>query len=394
MIYGEELGAGGISTKTIPPQGLNLTLKGGNGKIDCTFTGITSEWLYLGQYYRLIAKPGSAPTSPMDGVQIKDVQVGAIGDAVISASIEGLTNGVQYYVRLYVRGENGWQTSVDAVGTATPTAGLLVADMPVGTLIVDPESKYYNAPIVWKIADIDHHLLDAGYPADAATLISDKAIKLCCFDAKEPNNSDSSRKTSGNNRYIYSNIRQWLNGAASAGNWYGAQHSADAPPTNANVQNNYNEYSADVGFQNGFSAEFRNALLNTAITVGRAAIDGGGTETCIDKMYLASCTEVNLTGSVTCGSRLSIFTDDASRQTSQTPECAANSEKNTYGGYWLRDAYASSTYNVYSCRPSGIYNSQAFYYGYGIRPLCNISKSTLLSPDQNADGTYSIIGFA
>ena len=122
MIYGEELGAGGISTKTLPPQGLNLTLKGGNGKIDCTFTGITSEWLYLGQYYRLIAKPGSAPTSPMDGVQVKDVQVGAIGDAVISASIEGLTNGVQYYVRLYVRGENGWQTSVDAVGTATPMA--------------------------------------------------------------------------------------------------------------------------------------------------------------------------------------------------------------------------------------------------------------------------------
>lgn len=127
MIYGEELGAGGISTKTLPPQGLNLTLKGGNGKIDCTFTGIASEWLYLGQYYRLIAKPGSAPTSPMDGVQIKDVQVGAIGDAVISASITGLTNGVQYYVRLYVRGDNGWQTSVDAVGTATPMAGIALS---------------------------------------------------------------------------------------------------------------------------------------------------------------------------------------------------------------------------------------------------------------------------
>lgn len=132
MIYGEELGGGGISTKTIPPQGLNLTLKGGNGKIDCTFTGITSEWLYLGQYYRLIAKLGSAPTSPMDGVQIKDVQVGAIGDAVISASIEGLTNGVQYYVRLYVRGENGWQTSVDAVGTATPVAGIEISTLAVG----------------------------------------------------------------------------------------------------------------------------------------------------------------------------------------------------------------------------------------------------------------------
>ena len=113
--------SGGVSTKTIPPQGLNLTLKGGNGKIDCTFTGIVSEWLYLGQYYRLIAKPGGAPTSPTDGVAV-DVVVGSVGSATISASITGLINGVQYYVRLYVRGENGWQTSVDAVGTATPQA--------------------------------------------------------------------------------------------------------------------------------------------------------------------------------------------------------------------------------------------------------------------------------
>lgn len=139
MIYGEELGAGGISTKTIPPQGLNLTLKGGNGKIDCTFTGIASQWLYLGQYYRLIAKPGSAPTSPMDGVQVVDVQVGAIGDAVISSSIEGLTNGVQYYVRLYVRGDNGWQTSVDAVGTATPQA-FVIYGVRIDQGNSDPES--------------------------------------------------------------------------------------------------------------------------------------------------------------------------------------------------------------------------------------------------------------
>ncbi|WP_158572948.1 hypothetical protein [Anaerotruncus sp. AF02-27] len=45
MIYGDELGAGGISTKTIPPQGLNLTLKGGNGKSYCTCTGISAQWL-------------------------------------------------------------------------------------------------------------------------------------------------------------------------------------------------------------------------------------------------------------------------------------------------------------------------------------------------------------
>ena len=171
MIYGEELGAGGISTKTLPPQGLNLTLKGGNGKIDCTFTGIASQWLYLGQYYRLIAKPGSAPTSPMDGVQIKDVQVGAIGDAVISASIEGLTNGVQYYVRLYVRGENGWQTSVDAVGTATPVAGIALS-----TIAASDETTEQIIMLPEQGVPVKFILLKHNYENSGASLVYRKDI--------------------------------------------------------------------------------------------------------------------------------------------------------------------------------------------------------------------------
>lgn len=194
MIYGEELGAGGISTKTIPPQGLNLTLKGGNGKIDCTFTGITSEWLYLGQYYRLIAKPGSAPTSPMDGVQIKDVQVGAIGDAVISASITGLTNGVQYYVRLYVRGDNGWQTSVDAVGTATPLAGIEVGTLAVGALI----NMSRNGGV-----QTDHRIVNFGYEdnTDVAVLFSESVLMTAAFYG-----------TFNSNGYSASNLRNVMNG--------------------------------------------------------------------------------------------------------------------------------------------------------------------------------------
>lgn len=402
MIYGDELGAGGISTKTIPPQGLNLTLKGGNGKIDCTFTGIASQWLYLGQYYRLIAKPGSAPTSPMDGVQVKDVQVGAIGDAVISASITGLTNGVQYYVRLYVRGDNGWQTSVDAVGTATPLAGILAGDMSVGTLIVDPESKYYDAPIVWKIADIDHHLLDAGYPVDAVTLITDKIITLKCFDAKEPSNGNSNRRSYGNNRYIYSNIRQWLNSAASAGSWYSAQHGTDTPPTNANVWDNKNEYDQEAGFLAGFSENMCTALLSTAHTVGKASVDGGGTETCADKIFLASCTEVGLTGDHVCGSKLALFSDDASRLAYPDAECVSKSEyqaSNFNAGavwqWWLADPRSSDSYGVRGVTRSGASDLVSAASGdRGVRPLCCISKNTLLSPNQNADGTYNIISFA
>ena len=142
-----------------------------------------------------------------------------------------------------------------------------------GALVKDPSTLYNGKPIVWKIADKNH----AGYPANSVTLITDRIISLKCFDATESGNSDSNRRNYGNNRWIYSNIRRWLNSQAAAGKWYAAQHSADAPPSNANVWSNYNEYDQEAGFLVGFSAGFIAALLDTTHVVGRASVDGGGT---------------------------------------------------------------------------------------------------------------------
>ena len=105
-----------------------------------------------------------------------------------------------------------------------------LSSLAVGTLVKDTGTLYNGKPIVWKIADKGH----AGYPANSVTLITERIISLKCFDAIESGNSDSNRRSYGNNRWIYSNIRRWLNSQAAAGKWYAAQHSADAPPSNAN----------------------------------------------------------------------------------------------------------------------------------------------------------------
>ena len=91
----------------------------------------------------------------------------------------------------------------------------------------------HGKPIVWLVADTNH----TGYPSNSVTLVTNQIIKMLCFDAKESANSNSDRRSYGNNRYIYSNLRQWLNSAAAAGAWYTAQHSADAAPTSGNVWN-------------------------------------------------------------------------------------------------------------------------------------------------------------
>lgn len=252
----------------------------------------------------------------------------------------------------------------------------------------------YGSPIVWIVADKNH----SGYPSNSVTLVTNQIIKMLCFDAKEPSSSISSRRNYGNNRYIYSNIRQWLNSAAAAGQWYTAQHSADQMPDSSNIRYGYNPYSGLTGFLNAFTANERAALLSTTLTVGRSSSDGGGTDTCTDKVFLLSCSEVNLSGDVTAGSKLAIFSDNASRIATVTASCVANSDysSNPSSGaawyYWLRDAYADSADTARYVNDDGnMYGKSAFYGNYGLRPACNLSSDLLISDSVDSDGCYTVI---
>lgn len=270
-----------------------------------------------------------------------------------------------------------------------------ISNLPVGALVKDITTKYYGSPIVWVIADKNH----AGYPANSVTLLSKYILTLKCSDAREPSNSNSERRNYGNNRYLYSNIRQWLNSAAAAGAWYTAQHSADAPPTDANVWDGYNDYDAQAGFQNDFSANFRNALLSTSLTVVKASVDGGGTETVADKVFLLSATEVGLADEGYAeGSKLALFSDNTSRQAYPTALCVSNSEY-TYAnlrtdfpwGWWLRTPNASSAHYVRRVFfDGGLYDSHARSGDVGIRPACNLPSSILVSDMPDGDGAYII----
>ena len=261
----------------------------------------------------------------------------------------------------------------------------------VGALVKDTGTLYNGKPIIWKIADKGH----TGYPSGAVTLITERIISLKCFDAIESGNSDGNRRSYGNNRWTLSNVRQWLNSQAAAGKWYSAQHGADAPPTNANVWSNYNEYDAEAGFLAGFSANFIAALLTTTHTVGKATVDGGGTESCADKIFLATCTEVGLSGDVTAGSKLALFSDNTSRLAYCTQ---AAIDKSNYGSdpttsqawyWWLRTPYSGFSYGVRGVGSSGALSGNDAYHGYrGVRPLCNLKSDILVSDSTNSRGNY------
>ena len=277
-----------------------------------------------------------------------------------------------------------------------------ISNLAVGAKIEVPVLSAYQsrfgAKLVFKIADKNH----SGYPANSVTLITEKIIQLMCFDAIEANNSNSDRKQYGNNRYLHSNLLQWLNSNAAAGAWYSAQHSADAPPTNANVYSNYNEYDAWAGFLAMLEPKFVAELLDTTQTVVKNTVtDGGSYETVTSKMFLASTTEVGLANenSIAEGSLLALFSNDASRVAYPTSECVSNSEytntsfATSKGWYWwLRTPSSSNARYVRSVGTDGtLYGHDAYYGGRGVRPLCNLSSSILVSDTTNADGNYEII---
>ena len=227
--------------------------------------------------------------------------------------------------------------------------------------------------------------------------MTNQIIKMLCFDATEPSNGNSDRRNYGNNRYIYSNLRQWLNSPAAAGQWYTAQHSADQTPDSSHVWNSVNPYSGLAGFLNAFTANERAALLNTTITVGKSSTDGGGTETCTDKIFPLSCTEVGLSGDHVCGSKLAIFSDNNSRIATVTASCVANSNYSSNPGsgaawyYWLRDAYAGSAHNARVWDGGTLDWNLAYYGRNGLRPACNLSSDLLISDSVDSDGCYTVI---
>lgn len=277
-----------------------------------------------------------------------------------------------------------------------------ISNLAVGAKIEVPVLSAYQsrfgAKLVFKIADKNH----SGYPSNSVTLITEKIIQLMCFDAIEANNSNSDRKQYGNNRYLHSNLLQWLNSNAAAGAWYSAQHSADAPPTNANVYSNYNEYDAWAGFLAMIEPKFVAELLDTTQTVVKNTVtDGGSYETVTSKMFLASTTEVGLANenSIAEGSLLALFSNDASRVAYPTSECVSNSEytntnfTTSKGWYWwLRTPNSSLAHYVRNVITDGALLSYGAYDGFrGVRPLCNLSSSILVSDTTNADGNYEII---
>lgn len=256
-------------------------------------------------------------------------------------------------------------------------------DLPIGSLVKDTETTIFGNPIVWKIADQNH----MGYPEDSTTLIADKCIAYRDFDAAEPNNPLTMGQ--GWAYYPMSNIRQWLNSNAEAGQWYEPQHEYDVASRFANRQ----------GFLKDFSEFFTKSLLDTEISTYSLSQDKLINTT--DKIFLPSFTEIGLRESnsryTVEGVQYPVFTNNESRVTSTTEEALADGGYQTQGynkpvGYCLRSARYNTEESVTYVETDGSNNGTAQPQStWPIRPACNIKSNVYVSSFPDQDGAYILM---
>lgn len=243
----------------------------------------------------------------------------------------------------------------------TAKAGKTIADLPSKSKV--KLGRYGGKDLVWELTkDTSNQALRMILNASSMDIIGGKM-----FDNKEPSNPDSNRRDLGNNRYIWSNLQQWLNSDKPANQWYAAQHKYDAPPNYTNIN----------GFLYEWNESERNVLDSTNWTVTRHSADGGGSEVFQSRVTLPSTTEMGLNVN-TGGGRLDIFNNDTDRKARLA--------------YWCRTPHTELAYNVLVVNNSGTEGASggANNPNLLVRPMCTPKPSTLISNEPDSDGCYTI----
>lgn len=334
----------------VPDPVTELAETHSGSSITLTWKNPTSDELY--DHTVVVYKTGAFPTSIDDGTQ-------GYSGTDETATLSGLALGSTYYIAVFTVSAYGLYGEPQTVQVEIP-AGKLLSSLASGTKV--KLGKWNNTDLQWKVArDTSDQSIRLVLEPTSVSLLGNKM-----WDNKEPSNSDSDRRSYGNNRYIYSNIHQWLNATKATG-WYTAQHRTDAAPN----------YSSQAGFLSGWSENHIAALDRATLTVSRSRIDGGGTETFVARVALISTAELGLQSN-TGGGKLDIFNSDGDRATGSYYWTRTPTPSNSCVAYPVTSAGALHNFNIDVCNARGV------------RPLCIPVSTALVSPEMDDDNCYIV----
>ena len=176
----------------------------------------------------------------------------------------------------------------------------------------------------------------------------------------------------GYNNYKQSAYRQWLNSAATRGNWWEAQHTNDVAPDQANTVD---------GFMHGLDADFLAVINPVKVQVATNTVtDGGVTDTMYDKFFLPSIEEMYGSPQA-AGVEGAYFPYWKTKTGLNSPSNSANDGRKIYAlesqssAQYCRVRSAARGYssNVWYVNTSGELNGYYAYSSFRCAPACVIS---------------------
>ena len=222
-------------------------------------------------------------------------------------------------------------------------------------------ATFNGQPVLWDVIGIDHDKPTDPRFTHSLTIQSHDILLTAQFDAKEPDNPDSNRQQYGNNRYIHSAIRQWLNSAETTFTWQ-SQHQYDVAPTEAPYDG--------AGFLKLLDPDLVAVLGAVDKQVARSTTDGGGQDLFSDKVFLLSRVEVyGPTDGETGGEAPYPYYESLA----PSPTIDPIDGRIKYLGasariWWLRSPNCANAINVRLVETCGSVLSDRAYYSRGVAP--------------------------
>ena len=350
-------------TETLPKQ----TVLSGTGLHDAG--GIELVWQDVGASgYLVKRKLGGIPVSTADGDTVCDIQELTFVDT-------GVEKDLEYYYRIFpYNSKRQFQAELEhsyvKVVYVDRSGQKQIKDLAINDKI--KFGVYDGTNLVWEVKDT--MTVDKGYVSVACS--SD--LGSIQFDALENESGNpnpiTNRKNYGNNRYLYSNVRQILNSDLEKNLWYVKQHEYDVAPSYAKTKN---------GFLYEFTQYEKDVIHPISIKCVMDTNDGGGTETMLDKVWLASSYEVGLE-----------FTQPT--ENDHTFDGFPDQESRKYpSNWWLRTVNNANSENpntasiVRFVNASGTLNNNYVAYSscIAVRPFCSLPASTYVRWS-DSDGAY------
>lgn len=318
--------------------------------------------------YLIKRKETGFPTTTADGDTVCNVEDTTFTDTDVA-------RGKTYYYRIFPYNSQTQYQAIEDGACVKVEYKDRTGQKTIGELELDDKIKfgfYENQFLTWAVKDT--LTKKEGFISVAC----DQNLGNIQFDAPE-NASDNAnpitaRKNQGNNRYLYSAVRQIINSDQAKGAWWTKQHDYDVAPSYLNQK---------AGFLSEFTDYEKEILYQRKLKCVLDTNDGGGSETMTDKMWLASSYEVGLEVTVPTENThvFDGFTDNTSRSYTSN--------------WWLRtvqdanSANPKSASNVRSVGASGaLSNSAANNFSYvAARPFCSLPTSAYVRYS-DSDGAY------